>query len=357
MLLLAAFAAGQITPEQFLPSGADSPTLKLLAGLASLSTLWAWAVRSDNRVMGTTVPAMAALGLAATVDLNDPVLACFGVFILSVIFLLIHQNYLQNRARAGQAEREAAGPRACWARSSRRRGCAGWPCCWPGWSVIVPAQAVFARLSLAQAIRHLAAIGPHNVGVGGQRGSALLGRRQPAHRHGRRLVGQRGSGHARHALRRSGALLARSDVRPVHGRRLAKLAGEPVPDRRRGQARLRASGTRLAYAVKPDLTPGDPCRMPGPASLTATFRVIGDTSQFYYAAGARQILLDTNVAREGRTPRTCRDGRLDLADHGPVHFPYAVMSSPAPDHDAARSSGPAARGRLRLPGRKFGSCI
>ena len=82
--------------------------------------------------------------------------------------------------------------------------------------------------------------------------------------------------------------------------------------------------------MKPDLTPGD-VPAPGPGTLTATFRVIGDTNQFYYAAGPRQVLLDTNVARDGRTPRTCRDGRLDLADHGPVHFPYAVVSSPAPD--------------------------
>jgi len=109
---LAAVATGRVNLEQFLPLGADNPGLRLMSGLVWGATVWAWALRDDNRVMLTTIPAMAALGLAASIDLNDPVLACFGVFILTVIFLLIHQNFLQNRARA---------------RSDAGQSDAGWP--------------------------------------------------------------------------------------------------------------------------------------------------------------------------------------------------------------------------------------
>ena len=52
---------------------------------------------------------MAALGMAAEIDVNTPVLVCFGVFILTVIFLLIHQNFLQNKGRAA-GSREAFRP-------------------------------------------------------------------------------------------------------------------------------------------------------------------------------------------------------------------------------------------------------
>ena len=118
--------------------------------------------------MVAAIPAMATLGLSAEVDLNEPVLTCFGVFILTVIFLLIHQNYLQNRLRAAACgalvgpAAPAAGPvRAGGAvRPGRAAGRSGRD---------RPAQAVFAHLSLAQAIRQLAAVRP-----GPQGGSAAL---------------------------------------------------------------------------------------------------------------------------------------------------------------------------------------
>ena len=109
LLALACVAFGQINVVQLLPLGADRRDLQLMSGLVWGSTLWSWTLRSDNRVVGATVPAMAVLGMAATIDVNTPVLVCFGAFILTVIFLLIHQNFLQNRGRA--AGRPGAAPR------------------------------------------------------------------------------------------------------------------------------------------------------------------------------------------------------------------------------------------------------
>ena len=99
---------------------------------------------------------MAVLGMAAEIDVNTPVLVCFGVFILTVIFLLIHQNYLQNRGRAAGLL-SSAPERLLLAQLAQAVFC-GVAVLLIGLSVIVPAQAVFSHLSLAQAIRHLAAI-------------------------------------------------------------------------------------------------------------------------------------------------------------------------------------------------------
>ena len=129
---LAAAAAGRVRDRDRSPlnsscrSDADKPDLRLLSSLAWFVTLWAWTLRTDNRVMGTTVPAMATLGLAATVDLNDPVLVCFGVFILTDIFLLIHQNLpAKPRARgAPEASSETSAGRLLLAQFAQTGLCA-----------------------------------------------------------------------------------------------------------------------------------------------------------------------------------------------------------------------------------------
>ena len=345
LLLLAAFAGGQLAWEQFLPSGADNPNLRLLAGLASLATLWAWALRSDNRVMGTTVPAMAALGLAATVDLNNPVLACFAIFILTVIFLLIHQNYLQNRARASPSDRELVDRRLLGAQFAQAGLCA-LAVLMAGLVVIVPAQAAFSRLSLAQAIRHLAAIGQQHAPAGASAGLRFSDDDNlPI-----------GTGAAWSASAEVVMHVTPSDGQEHYwrGRTYDTYTGDGWQSSLENQTQPvvegspdAGNGTRLIYVIPPALTPGDPSTSDAP-SLTATFRVIGDTDQFYYASSPRQVLLDTSIARDGRTPRTCRDGRLDLADRSAVHFAYTVASSPAPD-----PTRPEVQDRLRGAGTDY----
>ena len=160
-VLIACAAARQFDLVQLLPLGADRNDLRLMSGLVWSGTLWAWALRTDNRVALTTVPAMAVLGMAATIDVNTPVLVCFGVFILAVIFLLIHQNYLQNKNRATEeAGSNISPPKRLLLAQIVQAGLCGLAVLLAGIVVIVPAQAVFSHLSLSQAIRHLASIQP-----------------------------------------------------------------------------------------------------------------------------------------------------------------------------------------------------
>jgi len=350
---LAAVATGRVNLEQFLPLGADNPGLRLMSGLVWGATVWAWALRDDNRVMLTTIPAMAALGLAASIDLNDPVLACFGVFILTVIFLLIHQNFLQNRARA---------------RSDAGQSDAGWPvlpettrrllpaqlaqtglCALAvlgiGLVVIVPAQVVFSHLSLAQAIRRLAAANKTDkpgvtpalhfsdddslpIGTGEAYSASAdvvmrvtPGDGQPHYWRGRTYDQYTGAGW-------------QSSLENKH---TPVVRGDP------GE-----SPTQLSYFVGVAPTPGDVPAPPGTPTLSATFQAKGDTEQFYYAPAASRILFSTAFARNGRYPDACRDGRLGLASRDPVRFPYTVVSSPAPDIAA-----PAVQDRLRAAGTDY----
>jgi len=347
LLGLAAVATGQVDLEQFLPLGADNPGLRLMSGLVWGATVWAWALRDDNRVMLTTIPAMAVLGLAASIDLNDPVLACFGVFILTVIFLLIHQNFLQNRARAQPDPIDGAASEA-----ARRllpaqlalTGLCALVVLGIGLVVIVPAQVVFSHLSLAQAIRRLAAVNkadkpgvtpalhfsdddnlPIGTGTAWSASADVVMRvmpsdGQPHYWRGRTYDQYTGAGW-------------QSSLENQHTEVVRGDAGD---------------GPTQSYAVPSDLTPGDVPASSAVPPLSATFQARGETGQFYYAAPAGRILFSKSVARAGRRPDACRDGRLDLADHGPVRFPYTVVSSPAPD-----ASVPAVQDRLRAAGTDY----
>jgi len=342
LLLLAGIVGGQIVLEQFLPVGADTPNLHILSALVWIGTVWAWALRSDNRVMGTAVPAMAVLGLAASVDLNDPVLVCFGVFILTVIFLLIHQNFLQNRARAAAEARSAVPPRLLLAQFAQT-GLCGLAVLLAGLVVIVPAQAVFARLSLAQAIRRLAAIRPPIPAA------------SAAQRFSDDDNLQIGTGAAWSSSAEVVMRVTPSDGQEHYwrGRTYDLYTGAgwqssmeeaktPAQD-----AGLDAGGER--YDVGPLLTPGD-VDDPAVPPMTALFRVLGDTNQFYYAAGPRQLILGVDAARFNQGVREGKDGRLDFVSGGPVHFPYAVVSRPAPD-----AAKPETQDRLRRAGTDYPS--
>lgn len=345
VLLLACVAAGLLLPQQFLPVGADRPDLRLLAGLVWGGTFWAWALYTDNRVVGITVPAMAALGMAATIDVNTPVMVCFGAFILAVIFLLIHQNYLQNRRRADEKER-ALLPRRLLTAQLFQAGVCGLTVLLVGMLAIVPAQIVFSHLSLTQAIRHLAAIQPdRGVDRGVQRFSdddnLSIG------------TGEAWSASADVVMR-----VTPSDGRPHYwrGRTYDVYTGDGWQSALENDRRDIAVGTppaadnalRLRYALAPGLTPGDPAQPGGSPLLTAVFEVRGETRQFYYADSPRQIILDTRTTRDRSGVQVCHDGRLGLVDSRPVRFPYAVVSQPPPD---LSDNGVAER--LRQAGRHY----
>ena len=345
LLLLAGVVGGRVALEQFLPLGADNAALRLLAILVWGGTVWAWALRSDTRVMLATVPAMAVLGLAASVDLNNPVLICFGVFILTVIFLLIHQNFLQNRARA-EAEARGADPMRLLLAQLAQTGLCGLAVLLVGMVVIVPAQAVFSHLSLAQAIRRLAAIRPPLPASAGSAGLRFSDDDNL----------QIGTGAAWSSSAEIVMQVTPSDGQEHYWRgrtydtytgagwqsslenNTAAPPGEEAP-----------GGDQTSYGVPPDLTPGDVDGGDAP-SMTATFHVVGDTSQFYYAAGPRRVLLPLGPAQYNQGLRVYKDGKLDFASSSPVRYNYQVASVPAPDVDQ-----PETQARLRRAGDDYPS--
>ena len=344
-VLLALFALKQFSPMQLLPLGADRSDERLLSGLVWGAAFWSWMLRSDNRVAGTAVPAMAVLGMAATLDVNTPVLVCFGVFILTVIFLLIHQNYLQNRSRAGVRTPDGVPPRLLTTQLVQA-GLCGLVVLLAGMLVIVPAQAVFSHLSLAQAIRHLATLHT-DAGVG-----AVM-----------RFSDDDnlaiGTGDAWSASPDVVMRVTPSDGQPHYwrGRTYDVYTGDGWQsslenDQQDITVGSDASDHRLSYALPPvstpGLTPGDVSLPGGGQAFTTTFDVRGSTNQFYYADAPRQIVFDLNAAHGTPGVQAGRDGRLGLVDGGEVRFPYQIVSLPPPD-----LSQPGVSERLRQAGTAY----
>ncbi len=357
VIALACIAAGQLNVVQLLPIGADRRDLQLMSALVWSSTFWCWALRSDNRVVGATVPAMAVLGMAATIDVNTPVLVCFGAFILTVIFLLIHQNFLQNRGRA--AGRPEAAPRRLLLAQFAQAGVCGLAVLLAGLLVIVPAQVVFSHLSVAQAIRHLAAIqaDPGNpaaiqrfsdddnlaIGTGDAwSASADVVMRvtpsdgQPHYWRGRTYDVYTGDGWQSSL---------ESDQKPLTAGVLASADGTAalsIPDSEEAVTR----STLISYFLQSGLTPGDLSLPAARPSLTTLYEVRGETHQFYYADAPRQITF--SALRDSSGLLLWRDGRLGLRDGGAVRFQYQVASALPPD-----LSQPGVADRLRLAGTAY----
>jgi transglutaminase-like putative cysteine protease len=342
VILLACVASRQFNPVQLLPLGADQPNLRLLSALVWGGTFWSWALQSDNRVVGTTVPAMAVLGMAATIDVNTPVLVCFGVFILTVIFLLIHQNFLQNRSRA--AGFPVSAPRRLLLAQLTQAGVCGLAVLLLGMLVIVPAQVVFSHLSLAQAIRHLAAIqtDPGNanavqrfsdddnlpIGTGDAWSSSpdvvmrvTPSDGQPHYWRGRTYDVYTGAGWQS----------------SLENDQTHITVGNAVPA---------AAGDLVGYILQAGLTPGDLVPPADSPPLTTTYEVRGETNQFYYADTPHQIIFE--AARDTSGLQTWLDGRLGLVDGNTVRFPYQVVSQAVPD-----LSQPGVADRLRVAGTDY----
>lgn len=347
LLLLLGLVTQAVSVEALLPVGADKGELRLLAELVWGAAAWTLLLRTDVRVLEITIPVMAALGLAAEVDLNTPVLVCFGVFIVTVIFLLIHQNYLQNRTRAAPSALplDTEGPRRLLLAQFVQTGLCGLAVLIAGMIVIIPAQAIFSHLSIAQAIRRLAAgkaapVPPATALRFSDEDSLALGTGDawsastevvmqvtPSDRHEHYW---RGRTYDRYTGSRWESTLDNASV-PI-------TPGTPSGD-----------GRHLIFTVPAALTPGDAPAVPaGTETILARFQVQGETDQFYGASRPRQIIFRADVGGSGHTPRAGADGRLDMDDDRPVHFSYSIVSALAPD-----PSQPAVEARLRRAGTNY----
>lgn len=324
LILLVCILTRQSFLLQLLPVGADRPELRLLAQLVWGGVVWAWTLRSDNRVAFTTVPTMAALGMAAEIDVNTPVLVCFGVFILSIIFLLIHQNFLQNKVRAAKAD--PSPPRRLLLAQLVQAGLCGLVVLLAGMLVIVPVEAMFQHLSLAQAIRHLAAAqsesnNPSAVQQFSDDDNLSIG-----------------TGDARSASADIVMRATPSDGQPHYyrGRTYDIYTGDGWQSSlENDQQSLSADPNptlegRVSYTLPLPLTPGD-AGTAGRASLTTTFEVRGLTGQFYYPDTPRKVIFDGSTGPGAAQAQAGKDGRLGLESNGPVRFPYQVISLTPPD--------------------------
>ena len=349
-ILLACAAANQFNAVQLLPLGADRPDLRLMSAVVWAGTLWAWALRTDNRVVGTTVPGMAVLGMAATIDVNTPVLVCFGVFILTVIFLLIHQNFLQNRERAAGLP-SSAPQRLLLAQFAQALLC-GVAVLLIGLLVIVPAQVVFSHLSLSQTIRQLAAIrsdpgNPNAIQRFSDDDNLSIG------------TGDAWSSSPDVVMR-----VTPSDGQPHYwrGRTYDVYTGDGWQSSLENDAPPPSPATSIlggrndlqGYELPSSLTPGDPA--PSSANvrpqLTANYEVRGETNQFYYADAPRRVIFESGSARDSSGVQTLRDGRLGLQGGGAVQFPYQVASALPPN-----PSQPGVADRLRAAGTAYPSQV
>ena len=344
-LLLLALATQALPVEALLPLGADKGEQHLLAELVWGACAWTFLLRTDVRVLEVTIPVMAALGLAAEVDLNNPVLVCFGVFIVTVIFLLIHQNYLQNQVRAASpSPAPVEEPRRLLLAQFVQTGLCGLCVLLAGLVVIKPAQAVFSRLSLAQAIRQLAAgkatpVAPASTLRFSDEDSLALG-----------------TGEGWTASTEVVMQVRSSDRQPHYwrGRTYDRYTGSRWESTLEGAAtllppgQLSAGGREVIFPVPAALTPGDAPAFPvGTPQIQAFFRVQGETDQFYGASRPQQIILRNTGGRDGHTPRAGADGRLDMDDNRTIRG-YGIVSALAPD-----LAEPGVEARLRRAGTAY----
>lgn len=86
------------------PAGAlQGPDTRFAAALALTAALSAFLLLSDEAVLFTGVFSIAMIGLIGTSNVNNELLACFLVFLAAIVFLIVHQNGLQQTRQAGGA--------------------------------------------------------------------------------------------------------------------------------------------------------------------------------------------------------------------------------------------------------------
>lgn len=322
-------------------SGADQPDTRLAAALMWLAVLRSWTLISDDLVMFSCVLAAAMIGLIGTQDVNTITLVYFCLFVLAMVFLLIHQNYLQNRRLASPQERARPVASLLPAQVGLTALC-GLVVLALGAILITPAQAVFAKVSLAQAIRGL--IGPDraraaDAGAGGDRFSddATL---------------QIGQGSVWPTTSDVMLHVTPSDGAPHYwrGRTYDQYLGTGWQSTEEDSLPVRPSGTTTEgtlYDIPTTALIGEgvTTRRSIPRQrLISSVEVRGDTDQFYYPDEPRSLLIPTG---SGDEPRPSPDGRIDLDGH-PVQSVYTVTSLPPPD-----MSAPDVQARLRRDGTDY----
>ncbi|BDI33289.1 hypothetical protein CCAX7_53400 [Capsulimonas corticalis] len=160
--LIAYFIYGAFTGVLDLDSLAPAATGQRDLHLATLLSwglvLWSWMLVSDVMMLFSGLIAVAMIGLISSGNSQSTeVLVYFCVLIFAMLFLFIHQFYLQNRVLAAPQESRREPLKMIGTQVGLAAACALLVFCL-GSVIIVPAQMVFSGLSLSQAIRGLASL-------------------------------------------------------------------------------------------------------------------------------------------------------------------------------------------------------
>ncbi len=158
-------AFGNIVPEE----ARGSIDMRVACALALTATFYSFLLMTDEGVVFTCVFTIALIGLIGSQNVNRELILCFLVFLAAAVFLLVHQNYLQNRPRQGAASL-ASGLRLLRAQLLTALAC-GLTAVAIGFLTAVPLQMAMRGLSLAGVIRQLtipaASVAPGLISAGG----------------------------------------------------------------------------------------------------------------------------------------------------------------------------------------------
>ncbi len=318
-------------------TGADKTEDRLAAGLMWSAVFWSWTVISGDVVLFSCVLTAAMIGLTGSVNVNNSTIFYFCLFVLAMIFLLIYQNYLQNRPLA--SPRERARPLQVVRAQIGLSMVSGVLVMGAGLLLVVPLRAMLSSLSLGQAIRQL-------VGERGLTGTSL------------NLVGQRFSDDMTLEIGRGSVWPTSPDV-VMHatptdnlphywrGRTYNFYNGAGWQSTRRNAFPLdwqEATDEGRWYGLPTTWIQGEGQAFGVSAlrtKITTSMEVKGDTSQFYYADEPRALLYGSD---EGSSPNLLSDGSLDL-DGQAVRGAYSIVSAAPPD-----LADPAVQARLRRDG-------
>ena len=320
--------------------GADKTEDRLAAGLMWSAVFWSWTVVSGDIVLFSCVLTAAMIGLTGSVNVNNSTLFFFCLFVLSMIFLLIYQNYLQNRPLASPRERARPSP-VLWAQIGLSAVSAVLVLS-VGLALVAPMRAMLSSLSLGQAIRQL-------VGERGYTGAGLS------------LVAQRFSDDMTLEIGRGSVWPTSPDIvmhavstdkQPHYwrGRTYDFYTGAGWQSTRRKTFPLDYEETTdngYTYGLPTTWIPGEGQAFGVSAlrtHITTSMDVKGDTSQFYYADEPLSLLFDPD---RGTVPQLAADGSLDLKGQA-VRGAYSIVSAAPPD-----PADPLAQARLRRDGDSY----
>ncbi len=318
-------------------TGADKTEDRLAAGLMWSAVFWSWTVVSGDVVLFSCVLTAAMIGLTGSVNVNNSTVFYFCLFVLAMIFLLIYQNYLQNRA--GASARERARPIRVLRAQVGVSVVSAVLVLGAGLALVVPLRALLSSLSLGQAIRHLVGgrgLAAANLSLVGQRFSDDM-----ALEIGRGSVWPTSPEVVMHAVS--------TDNQPHYwrGRTYDFYTGTGWQSTHRNVLPLdwqEATDQGRWYGLPTTWIQGEGQAFGDSAlrtQITTSLDVKGDTSQFYYADEPRSLLFDPD---DGATPHLSSDGSLDLAGRA-VRGAYSVVSAAPPD-----LADPSDQKRLRRDG-------